>query len=197
MPKGYHRAHRSKLAPAMPLLTVGHGTLSQPDLAALLGRASVGLVVDVRTSPASRRHPHVNRSRLAEWLPATGIAYRWAPDLGGWRTPRRDSPNVALHDDAFRGYADHMADPAFWAALDDLLEGATAGRTAALCSERDWTRCHRSLLSDAAVMARAAEVLHLGHDGRLTPHRVTPGTRLAGPDLIRYDIGHTQGMPGL
>ena len=190
----------------MALLTVGHGTLSQHDLAALLVGASVELVVDVRTSPASRRHPHVNRNRLADWLPAAGIAYRWEPDLGGWRRPRRDSPNVALHDDAFRGYADHMgnhsvqatqAGPPFWSALDDLLADAAARRTAAMCSERDWTKCHRRLLSDAAVLARATEVLHLGHDGSLSAHAVTDGARLAGPDLVLYDIGHTQGMPGI
>ncbi|MGH9223913.1 MAG: DUF488 family protein, partial [Acidimicrobiales bacterium] len=109
MPKGYCVDRRSKLA-GVPLLTVGHGLLSQHDLARLLTRAGVELVVDVRTSPGIRRHPHMNRARLADWLPAAHIAYQWAPDLGGWRKPRPDSPKVPLHDDALRGYADHMGD---------------------------------------------------------------------------------------
>ncbi|MGH9222938.1 MAG: DNA repair protein, partial [Acidimicrobiales bacterium] len=72
--------------------------------------------------------------------------------------------------------------------------GAGAPRTAAMCSERDWTACHRRLLADAAVLARSAGVVHLGHDGVLTPHAVTHGARLAAPDLLVYDVGHTQGM---
>ena len=197
MVKGYRGGRRSKLCGFMPLYTVGHGTLSQHDLSALLTRAGVELVVDVRTSPGSRRHPHVNRNRLAEWLPAAGIAYRWEPDLGGWRQARRDSPNVALHDDAFRGYADHMGTPAFWTALDALLADAGTRTTAAMCSERDWTKCHRRLLSDAAALARGTEVSHLGHNGALEPHRLSSGIRVAGPDLLLYDVGHTQGMPGI
>ena len=172
----------------LTLLTVGHGTLSEPDFVSLLQGAEVRRVVDVRTAPGSRRHPHVSRQRLAEWLPEAGVAYRWEPDLGGWRRPLADSPNVALHNRAFRGYADHMASPAFWFALDRLLGEAARERTAAMCSEALWWRCHRRLLADAAVLARSATVLHLAHGGKLLPHQPTEGTRLAAPDLVVYDV---------
>lgn len=173
----------------MALLTVGHGTASQEELAALLTAAGVRSVVDVRTAPGSRRHPHVGRAQLAQWLPEAGIAYRWEADLGGWRRPRPGSPNVVLRHDGFRGYADYMASPPFWAALDRVLAEAAEGPTTVMCSESLWWRCHRRLLADAAVLARSAAVLHLGHDGRLVPHRVTEGARLAGPDLLIYDVG--------
>jgi uncharacterized protein (DUF488 family) len=180
----------------MTLLTTGHGTLSQAELTDLLREAGVDRVVDVRTAPGSRRNPHVSRTSLTEWLPAAGIAYRWEPDLGGWRRARPDSPHVALHHPAFRGYADHMESPAFWAAVDRLLaEAAGDGRMVAMCSESLWWKCHRRLLADAVVLARGTEVLHLRHDGRLEPHRVTEGARLAGPDALAYDVGHTQGLP--
>src|SRR3712207_631594 len=83
------------------LLTVGHGTLSADDLSALLVKAGVQHLVDVRTAPGSRRHPHVARAQMSEWVPAAGIAYRWAPALGGWRKPRPDSPNTALRHSGF------------------------------------------------------------------------------------------------
>ncbi len=169
------------------LLTVGHGTLAQQGLLSLLQRAGVRRVVDVRTAPGSRRHPHVNRARLSDWLPAAGITYRWERDLGGWRRPRPDSPNLALHNSGFRGYADHMASAAFWAALDRLLQEATAASTATMCSESLWWRCHRRLLADAAVLARSVTVVHLGHDGRLSPHAVTEGARLSPDGLVVYD----------
>lgn len=179
------------------LLTIGHGTLSEDELADVLKRAGVQRVVDVRTAPGSRRHPHVSRARLSEWLPEAGVAYRWEPALGGWRRPRADSPNVALHHPSFRGYADYMSAPEFWSALDGLLEEAATERTVALCSETLWWRCHRRLLADAAVLARSVPVLHIGHDAKLVPHAVTDGARLAAEGLVVYDVGHTQGLPGL
>ncbi|MDQ4096482.1 MAG: DUF488 domain-containing protein [Actinomycetota bacterium] len=171
----------------MELLTAGHGTLSAEELVRLLRDAGVRHLVDVRTAPGSRRHPHVSRHRMAHWLPEAGIAYRWEPELGGWRRARPDSPHVALRNGSFRGYADYMETPAFWAALDRLLDEASAHRTAAMCSESLWWKCHRRLLSDAAVLARSATVLHLGHDGRLTAHVLTASARLTITGLLAYD----------
>jgi uncharacterized protein (DUF488 family) len=52
-----------------------------------------------------------------------------------------------------------------------------------------WWRCHRRLVSDAAVLLHDVEVLHLAHDGRLTPHRPSAGARVVddGSDLV-YDL---------
>src|SRR3989454_12093964 len=80
---------------------------------ALLVAHQVGLVADVRRYPASRRYPHFAQRPLAAALEATGVAYRHEPDLGGRRSARKDSLNTAWRSAAFRGYADHMATPAF------------------------------------------------------------------------------------
>ena len=173
------------------LLTVGHGTLSAEALSDLLRGAGVERLVDVRTAPGSRRHPHVSRAQMSQWVPAAGVAYRWEPDLGGWRKPVADSPNTVLRHSGFRGYADHMATPVFAAALDRLLADAAEEATAALCSETLWWRCHRRLLADAAVLTRGVEVFHLGHDGRPAAHRVTDGARAAG-GIVVYDGGQLQ-----
>jgi uncharacterized protein (DUF488 family) len=133
----------------------------------------VDAVVDVRTAPGSRRHPHVGREQMEGWLPAAGIAYRWETRLGGWRKAGPGSPNGGLRNASFRGYADWMATAEFEAALDLLVEEAGQRLTATMCSEAVWWRCHRRLLADAAVLLRGAEVLHLGHDGSLTSHPVT------------------------
>ena len=90
----------------MTLLTVGHGTASQDELTALLRDAGVRLLVDVRTAPGSRRHPHVARAELERWLPEAGIAYRWERDLGGFRKPAPDSPDVVWREPMFRRLAD-------------------------------------------------------------------------------------------
>jgi uncharacterized protein (DUF488 family) len=47
-----------------------------------------------------------------------------------------------------------------------------------MCAETLWWRCHRRLVADAAVLLEGAAVYHLGHDGRLSAHRVTEGARI-------------------
>jgi uncharacterized protein (DUF488 family) len=122
---------------------------------------------------------------MAEWVPASGVAYRWEPRLGGFRRAAPDSPNTALRHAAFRGYADYMRTPEFVAALDGVLAGATDRPTAVMCSESVWWRCHRRLIADAAALLRDVEVLHLMHDGSLRPHAPTDGVRRDG-DLLLY-----------
>ncbi|WP_181787897.1 DUF488 domain-containing protein [Streptomyces phytophilus] len=173
----------------VPLLTVGHGTVGRGRLAGLLRGADVRSVVDVRTAPGSRRNPDVARDALARWLPRTGIAYRWEPRLGGFRRAAPDSPDTYWENASFRGYAGYTRDPRFTAALADLLREAATARTAVMCAESLWWRCHRRLIADAAVLAHGTPVLHLAHDGRLTPHRVTPGARLREDGLLVYDGG--------
>jgi uncharacterized protein (DUF488 family) len=174
------------------LRTVGHGTLSADELAQLVTEAGLEIVVDVRTFPASRRHPQFRREEMERWLPDAGVAYRWEPRLGGRRRPRPDSPHGALRVPAFRGYADHMETREFQDALDDLLTDAGARPAAVMCAESVWWRCHRRLLADAAVLLRDAAVEHLFHDGRLAPHPPMPEARRDGNRLV-YDGGE----PGL
>jgi uncharacterized protein (DUF488 family) len=177
------------------LLTLGHGTASAEELVAWLDGAGVERLVDVRTAPGSRRHPQFRRETMAGWLAEAGVAYRWEPELGGFRKPAPDSVNHVLGHPAFRGYADYMRTPPFWTALDRLLAEAATAPTAAMCSETLWWRCHRRLLSDAAVLVRGAEVLHLDHRGGQEPHRPTEGVRRDG-DLLAYDLGATPPLPG-
>ena len=171
--------------------TLGHGTLSESDFIALVEGAQIAGVVDVRSYPGSRRHPHFGRDQMDEWLPAAGVSYRWERDLGGFRRPAADSPNRALRHDSFRGYADHMTEGSFEAALDRVVEEAAASRIAVMCSESLWWRCHRRLLADALVLWRGCEVSHLRHDGRIDPHRLTEGVRSGPGGRPVYDVGAT------
>jgi uncharacterized protein (DUF488 family) len=174
------------------ICTVGHGTLAAEDLADVVAEAGIELVVDVRSFPASRRHPQFAREAMERWLPDAGVAYRWEPRLGGRRRPRPDSPHGALRVPAFRGYADHMETQEFRDAVDDLLAEAGTRRATVMCAESVWWRCHRRLLADDVVLLRGGAVEHLFHDGRLEPHRPTSVARVDGRRLV-YDGGE----PGL
>lgn len=170
---------------AARLLSVGHGTATEAELLERLALAEVRRLVDVRTAPGSRRHPHLSRDRLEQWLPEAGVAYRWEPRLGGFRKPAADSPDVVWQNESFRGYAGHLRSDEARAALRDLLADGAAAPTAFMCSETVWWRCHRRLVCDALVLLHDVPVRHL-MPGRLSEHRPTPGARVAG-DVLVYD----------
>ena len=171
------------------LVTFGHGAASAEEMIALLRAAGVSVIVDVRTVPGSRRHPHTSWAELQRWLPEAGISYRWDKRLGGLRIPEPDSPDVAFAPDSLRGYAGHMRTPAFLAAVDQLLTLASVRSAAVMCAESLWWRCHRHMLADFVTAARGVPVRHLMHDGRLEEHRLSPGLRLRDDGLLVYDGG--------
>ncbi|MFD5317168.1 DUF488 family protein [Streptomyces sp. NPDC127098] len=185
-PRPIERPGGARTAP-VTLLTFGHGTVGREPLAALLHGAGVRAVVDVRTAPGSRRNPDVSREALRRWLPEEGIDYRWEPRLGGFRRAAPDSPDVFWENASFRGYAGHARHPDFLAATDELLRQAADVRTAVMCGESLWWRCHRRIIADHAVLARHVRVEHLAHDGRLTEHRPSAGARLRADGLLVYD----------
>jgi uncharacterized protein (DUF488 family) len=178
----------------MTVRTVGHGTLPAETFASLLDGAHIGRVVDVRSFPGSRRNPQFGRGEMERWVPGAGIGYVWMPELGGRRRPAADSKHVALRHDAFRGYADYMETPAFLTGVEELLKLTDRESIAVMCSETVWWRCHRRLLADHLLLVRGIEVVHLMHDGRLTPHAPTKGVRVA-DDVLVYDVGITAPLP--
>jgi uncharacterized protein (DUF488 family) len=174
----------------MEVLTFGHGTADAGGIIDLLRAAGVTRLVDVRTAPGSRRNPEVARSAMEQWLPDAGIGYRWDKRLGGWRKAGPDSPDTALENRSFRGYAEHMRTSEFAAGIGDLVADAAADRTAVMCAETVWWRCHRKLIADFLVLVHGVDVRHVLHDGTLPEHRPSPEARLVRnePRLI-YDAG--------
>lgn len=157
--------------------TLGHSTRSLAEFLALLSAHGIEAIADVRRFPGSRRHPHFAREALELSLPTAGVDYLWLPQLGGRRRPRPDSPNTGWRNEAFRGYADHIDSAEFADGLARLLELAARRRTAMMCSELLWWRCHRSLVSDV-LKARGVEVLHIADQAAPKPHPWTAPARI-------------------
>ena len=154
------------------IYTIGHSTRSIADFLALLKRERIELLADIRTFPASRRYPHFNAEPLAAALRAAEMEYRHFPDLGGRRTPRKDSENILWRNAGFRGYADYMETDEFRSALSGLIELSSTKRVAIMCAEAVPWRCHRNLVSDALVAA-GTSVKHI-MDAKVTEHVLTP-----------------------
>jgi uncharacterized protein (DUF488 family) len=172
--------------------TIGHSTRSIEQFIALLHRAKIQAVVDVRAFPMSRRNPHFNGAALASTLAANSILYAHAPALGGRRRPRADSTNVGWRNEGFRAYADHMSSPEFRDAIDDLIVRAIERSTTVMCAEAVPWRCHRSLIADALV-ARGCEVRHV-LDTSINRHTLTDFARVVN-DEVTYPQRDDSSMP--
>jgi uncharacterized protein (DUF488 family) len=166
------------------LYTIGHSTRTLEELIEALQAHAVKTLADIRSFPMSRRMTHFNRENLERTLPDAGIEYLWMKALGGRRKKTlADSPNVALRNDSFRNYADHMLSPEFREAAHELVALAERSRTAYMCAERVYFRCHRMLLSDYFV-AHGHEVFHIDATGPVKPHKMTAEARIIDGELI-------------
>lgn len=151
---------------AVEILTIGHSTLPYERFLALLQRASVTAVADVRTAPFSRHFPHFNRETLRDELRQDNVAYVFlGEELGGRPKAERffcngvaDYEKMARTKDFERG-------------LERVIEGAKKYRIAMMCSEHDPLDCHRCLLVGRALHERGIVVRHILSSGEIIDHR--------------------------
>ena len=166
------------------LYTIGHSTRSLDELIAALQAHEIRTLVDIRAFPMSRRLPQFNRDALEKSLPAAGIRYVWMKTLGGYRKKTlAESPHVALRNASFRNYADYMLTPEFEQATAELVGLAEQSRTAYMCAERVYFRCHRMLVSDWLV-EHGHQVLHIDATGPVRPHKLTAEARMIDGRLL-------------
>lgn len=164
-------------APHPTVWTIGHSNMALADFLSILNLHQIEALVDVRRFPGSRKHPHFSREALVGSLPEAGIEYHWLPDLGGRRRPNPDSRNTAWINSSFRGYADYMETQAFHVGIEQLLGIASDKRTAIMCSEAVWWRCHRGLISDY-LKSIDVEVLHIASGKAAELHPYTSAARI-------------------
>jgi uncharacterized protein (DUF488 family) len=171
--------------------TIGHSTRPIDDFIAALCAHKIKLVADVRLLPGSKRYPQFNKEALDDSLGKTGIRYEHFPGLGGRRKPKPDSRNTAWRNDAFRGYADHMETPEFHEGIARLFELAYENaRSALMCAEAVWWRCHRALISDF-LKVRGIEVLHILDAKKTETHPFTSAARIISGKLTYNDAVQT------
>jgi uncharacterized protein (DUF488 family) len=153
----------------MPVYTAGHGTRRGDELVAMLKKAGVETLVDVRRYPGSRRNPQFNRDALAAAMEAAGIGYRHVASLGGRLSGEPGEERFGcIRTAAFRSYAARMGTAEWQDALAAALEEPAP---CFLCAETVWWRCHRKLIADLLV-AHGHEVLHL-LPGGIDRHRLS------------------------
>jgi len=170
--------------------TIGHSTRPIEEFLGLLAEYRIEGIADVRSFPGSRKYPQYGREALAATLAAHALGYHWLQALGGRRHVAPDSPNTAWRNASFRGYADYMASDGFTQGLDQFLALASQSRTALMCAEAVWWRCHRSMIADA-LCVRGVKVMHILDGKHATLHPMTSPARIVDGHLTYspLDIG--------
>ncbi len=137
------------------IFTIGHSTRSLDELIEILRSYDVFTLVDVRHFPSSRRRRQFNRDNPEIGLPKGGIKYYWIEELGGFREG---------------GYEKYMDSEDFNLGLNKLTKIAKQKRTAIMCAELLWFRCHRSFVASALTKA-GWEMIHIYDEKRKQIHR--------------------------
>lgn len=170
-----------------PVFTIGHSTRSIAEFVELLRAGRVRLVVDIRRMPRSRTNPQYNLDVLPGELEPFGIGYMRIPELGGLRGGSAQVPaavNGVWTNRSFHNYADYALTDEFRAGFAQLLEVAAERRTAILCAEAVWWRCHRRIVADYLIPA-GCSVYHLMGTNEVVPATLTKGA-VAGGDGLHY-----------
>ena len=159
------------------IYTIGHSIKTLERIIAMLQSFNIEMLVDIRSYPGSKRYPHFNKENLEISLPEKNISYTHLKSLGGRRATKQDSKNTGWRHPAFRGYADYMETDEFKKGIAQLENIAIKQRTAYMCSEAVWWRCHRSLVSDYLKL-NEWQVYHIMEINKAEEHRYTQPAKI-------------------
>jgi hypothetical protein len=171
---------------ALPVFTVGHSTRTISEFVELLRAGQVQLVVDIRRMPRSRTNPQYNLETLPGALAPYQIGHLRIAELGGLRKKSDVAPQVNgfWTNASFHNYADYALSEPFRHGFAQLLDVSASQRTAIMCAEAVWWRCHRRIVADYLMNADRT-VCHLMGRNEVDPAKMSAG---AVPDgaQVRY-----------
>jgi uncharacterized protein (DUF488 family) len=176
----------------LPFFTIGHSNRHIDDFIGLLRQVQIELLVDIRKMPMSRANPQFNADRLPESLAAFQISYDYIAALGGLRRRNRALPrevNGFWTNTSFHNYADYALTAEFHEGLERLISEGQGKRSAIMCSEAVWWRCHRRIVSDYLI-ARGETVFHIMGEGRVERAQLTTGAFIEPDATVVYPAMH-------
>ncbi|MEW6455455.1 MAG: DUF488 domain-containing protein [Acidobacteriota bacterium] len=111
---------------------IGHSTLTIEDFIRKLIKNNIQLLVDIRRFPGSKKFPHFFKDSLKNFLSERRIDYLWlGNELGGFRKG---------------GYEKWTETSEFKKGIEMLEQIAAEKRTAFMCAEGYYMRCHRRFI---------------------------------------------------
>lgn len=137
------------------ILTIGHSNRSLGDFINILKHYNIEVLVDVRRFPTSRRNPQFKKDELENRLREHGVEYVWIENLGGFRKG---------------GYVEYTETREFREELEKLIVIAHQKRTAMMCAELLWFKCHRNFIA-TALARQGWEVIHIYDEKKTEKHK--------------------------
>lgn len=153
----------AQVVTAQPVYTIGHSTRTIGEFLALLQAGNVELIIDVRSVPRSKTNPQFNRDTMPQALAPWKIVCAPMPELGGLRGKSchvLPGVNGYWNNASFHNYADYALSGEFDRGLSQLLDLSRDRRSAVMCAEAVWWRCHRRIVADY-LLHRGRSVFHL------------------------------------
>ncbi len=141
------------------LLTIGYEGCTIGDVLTALQDARVGLLLDVRAVPQSRK-PGFSKRQLAAGLDEVGIRYVHLQGLGTPK-PGRDAVRAGHPERMGVIFREHMTSDHAQADLAQAKLLAREQRACLLCFERDPAHCHRRLVAEMVSEETGQGVVHL------------------------------------
>jgi len=125
------------------IFSLGHGAKSLDIFLNKLKEYKIDLVIDARSYPVSRYHPHYSRNALQRALETETIKYIWLGEHIGGRKLNTNYDQT----------------------IDKLTEIAKQGtRLCLLCSESDFRKCHRYTVLTPSFEERGISVIHIEYN---------------------------------
>ncbi|HEX5017286.1 MAG TPA: DUF488 domain-containing protein [Actinomycetes bacterium] len=181
----------------LPLFTIGHSNRTLGQFLDLVSESGIELIVDVRRVPGSTRYPQFNADILASSLDEASVSFRRLEGLTGRRPASKEVPfevNAWWENRSFHNFADHALSEEFRSALNKLREWARSQRTAVMCSEVLWWRCHRRIIADH-LLAHREDVRHIVKGNHVESAQLSAGA-VVGPDAsVTYPAVEKEHQP--
>ena len=141
------------------LLSIGYEGCTIDNVLAALKQARVGLLIDVRAVPQSRK-PGFSKRQLAAGLDEQGIRYVHLQGLGTPK-PGRDAVRAGHPERMETIFREHMTGDRPQAELADATELARTTRACLLCFEHNPAHCHRRIVAEMITAATRQQIIHL------------------------------------
>jgi uncharacterized protein (DUF488 family) len=141
------------------LLTIGYEGCTIAEVLAELRAARVGLLIDVRAVPQSRK-PGFSKRQLAAGLDEQGITYVHLQGLGTPK-PGRDAVRAGHPERMEPIFREHMTSDRAQADLANAKQLAHGARVCLLCFEQDPMTCHRRFVAEMVSAETGQPVVHL------------------------------------
>jgi uncharacterized protein (DUF488 family) len=138
--------------------TLGYQSHTLLTLLDLLSANKVGVLVDVRQNPVSRKRGFSKRP-LQESIRRSGMDYLHAPDLGTPPSIRRVYLKSGNIKKALEEYEEHLRARRQY--LRSLLHKVSRRSFCLLCLESDYTSCHRSIIAQMLTEMTGCQPIHL------------------------------------